>query len=154
MSWQTIRPQIGTLLESVQVDGNQAIQEVFDTPKLKSTGNPFAYVVPSDNSAEYETTTENQRVYAFIVRVFYQTKNITIAEAQQRLEKVVDAVIDKFDQDDQKGGADRTVGMNLPTGYTFLSILAHPSEWGELPGESLLMAEIRVQVKLSIEVNS
>lgn len=152
MSWQTIRPQIKTLLESVQVSGQTALHQVFSTPTLKSTGNPFAYVVHSDSLSDYETTTENIRTYAFIVRAFYQTKNIGVDIALQRLEKVVDAILDKFDQEDLKGSSSRTVGISLPSGYTFINILAHPSEWGELPGEELVMAEIRVKVKISIDI--
>ena len=152
MSWQTLRPQVKTLLESVTVGGSKAIQEVYGTPTLKAGGNPFAYVVHSDSSADYETTTENIRTYAFVVRIFYKTKNVGVATALQRLEKVVDAVLDEFDQEDQRGASTRTVGVNLPSGYTFLNILAHPSEWGEFPGEQLVMAEIRVQVRLSRSV--
>ena len=147
MSWQTIRPQIQTFLQGIA-----GIQEVKGTPSLKFTGYPSAYVVQSDNVSEFETTSENQRIYAFIVRLFYQTKNIGVDTAVERLEKVVDTVLDELDKEDQRDSSARTIGISLPSGYQFLSILAHPSEWGELPEQELVMAEIRIQIKLSRDI--
>lgn len=149
MSWQTIRPQVKTLL-----DGISTVREVSGTPKLKFNNYPAAYVVPSENQSEYETSQANERVYAFIVRLFYETKSTTVDTAMDRLEDVVDTVLDTLDKEDLKSSTNRTVGVSLPSGYTFLSINAHPSTWGELPGANLLMAEIRVSVKLSIDINS
>lgn len=149
MSWQTLRPQVKTLLESAQSDSVAILQEVSLAPMLKFNGYPAAYVVHSDNIAEYETTNENIRTYAFIIRIFQETKRKTVMEGLDSLERAVDAVLDLFDQEDQKGDDTRIVGINLPSGYTFLNILAHPSEWGEVQGESLLMAEIRVQIRIS-----
>lgn len=147
MSWSTIRPQIATLLGSIS-----SIQEISNTPKLKFDGYPACYVVPSENTADYETQTENARIYAFIVRVFYDTKNISMATAMDRLDGVVDSIIDAIDQDDQKGASTRTIGIDLPDLYTFLGISATPSAWGEIPGEGLIMAEITVKVKVSRDV--
>lgn len=146
--WSTIRPEVGTLLETLTT-----IQEVSSTPKLKFSGYPACYVVPSENTADYETQTENERIYAFIIRVFYETKKIGMAAAMNRLDGIVDQIIDVFDKDDQKGASDRTVGVSLPAGYTFLSILATPSAWGEIPGEGLIMAEITVKIKVSRDVS-
>ena len=109
-------------------------------------------MVQSDNVSEFETTSENQRIYAFVVRLFYQTKNIGVDTAVERLEKVVDTVLDELDKEDQRDSSARTIGISLPSGYQFLSILAHPSEWGELPEQELVMAEIRIQIKLSRDI--
>jgi len=147
MSWGTIRPQIATLLGTIS-----SIHEVSNTPKLKFDGYPACYVVPSENTSDYETQVENTRVYAFLIRVFYETKKIGIATAMDRLDGVVDEIIDACDQDDQKGASTRTVAVSLPSRYTFLSIFATPSAWGEIPAEGLLMAEINVKIKVSVDV--
>ena len=147
MSWTTLRPQIGTLLKTLST-----IQEVSNSPKIKFSGYPAAHVIPSENTADYETSTENVRTYAFTVRIFYETKQTTIEDALGALEEIVDSVLDLFDQEDLKSSADRTVGKSLPTGYTFLNIWAAPSRWGELPGEQLIMSEISVKVRLSIDI--
>lgn len=147
MAWQTLYPQIKTLLEE-KID---LLQEVSEFPKLTFTGYPAAYIAPSDSSADYETTRENERVYAFFVRFFYETKNTPVADATTYLRKVVDQALDELDKEDQRGGT-RTIGQDLPTGYTFLSIMAHPSAWGEVQDQNLIVAEIKCSVRVSRDV--
>lgn len=147
MSFAKLRPQIGTLLGTVT-----GIQEVSNSPKIKFSGYPAAHIVPSDNESAYETTTENVRVYAFSVRLFYETKHSGIETAMAALESIVDEVLDKIDQEDLKGSASRTIGKNLPTGYTFLNILAVPGAWGELEQENLIMTQLTVKVRVSIDI--
>src|SRR3990167_5601265 len=126
MSFKTLRPQIATLLAALQSGGSNIFQEVATTPKLLFSGYPSAHVVPSDNESDYETTTENERSYGFLVRCFYETKNTTVALAMDYLEDVVDAVIDALDDEDlvQSG---RIIGADLPANYTYLAISAVPS---------------------------
>lgn len=149
MSWNTLRPQIKTLLSTLST-----FQEVSNYPKMKFNGYPAATVTPSDQTGDYETTKENVRTYCFIVRVFYETKNTGIETALDALEDIVDSVIDLFDKEDLKGSATRTVGISLPSGYTFVNIWATPSLWGEIPGEELLMAEIKVRVRINIDLTT
>ncbi len=148
MSWKIIRPQIATLLSTIT-----DIQEVANVPKIRFDGYPAAYVVPSENDADYETTKENIRTYAFIVRLFYETKQGGVGNAISSLEGIVDSVLDAFDKEDLKGMATRTLGIGLPVGYTFINVWATPSNWGELPDEQLVMAEIKVKVRVSIDVS-
>lgn len=148
MSWKIVTPQIKTLLETID-----KFQEVSPDPTLKFSGYPAACIYPSDSISDYETTTENERVYAYKVQVFYETKKGGIAEAMAALRELVDDVIDLFDQDDLKGAATRTVAIGLPARYTFLQILAHPSEWGEIPGENLITATITVRIKISYDAS-
>lgn len=147
MSWTIIRPQIKTLLQTIP-----EIQEVSSVPKIRFDGYPAAYVVPSENSADYETTSENIRTYAFIVRIFYETKQGGVGNAIEALEGVVDDVLDAFDQEDLKDIATRTVGVSLPASYTFINVWASPSTWGELPDEQLVMTELKVRVRVSIDI--
>lgn len=148
MSWKIIRPQIATLLQSVS-----EIQEVSNVPKIRFDGYPAAYVVPSENDGDYETTKENIRNYAFIVRLFYETKQGGIGPAISALEGIVDSVLDAFDQEDLKGASTRTLGIGLPANYTYINVWASPSNWGELPDEQLVMAEIRVRVRISVDIS-
>lgn len=148
MSYATLRPQIKTLISTLNT-----IQEVSGTPKTVFGGYPAAYVLPSDNEADYETTTENTRTFAFIVRIFYDTKEGGVEGAFEALEGIVDSILDLFDQEDLKGVSTRTVGINLPAAYTFINIWATPGEWGELPDEQLLMAEMRIRVRVSVDIS-
>ncbi len=148
MSWSILRVQIKDLL-----DDNTNIQDVKGYPTLKFGGYPAAYVVPSDNSADYETTDENVRTYAFIIRIFYDTKATGVEEGLNSLEDIVDEVLDSFDQEDQKSASSRKVGISLPSSYTFLNIWATPAQWGEVDGENLLMTELRVGIRISVDVS-
>lgn len=147
MSFKTLRPQIKDLL-----DNNTKLQEVSGTPKLNFGGYPAAYVIPSDNSNDYETTDENLRTYAFIIRMFYETKNTGVGDAMIALEELTDEILDTFDQEDLKTADNRTVGVNLPSGYTYVNILANPASWGELIEEGLLMTELNVRVRISVDI--
>lgn len=147
MSWVVLRPQIATLLETVNT-----IQEVSKAPKIKFNGYPAAHVVPSENSGDYETTRENIRTYAFIIRIFYETKQTSIENALVALEGVVDSVIDLFDQEDMKNSSTRTVGVNLPSKYTYINMFATPNKWGILSGDQLIMAEVLVKVRISVDI--
>lgn len=148
MSWQILRPQIATLLETVS-----DIQEVSSSPKIEFGGYPAAHVVPSDSSGEYETTRENVRTYSFTVRLFYETKHSGVPQAYEALEAIVDSVLDLFDQEDQKGST-RVVGKDLPARYTFLNIWAAPAQWGEFPDQELIMAQINVRVRVSVDIQA
>ncbi len=147
MSFQTIRPQIGTLISTLST-----IQEVSNYPKIKFNGYPAAHIVNSDNESDYETTTENVRTYAFMVRVFYETKVKGIGGALEALEKIVDSLLDLIDQEDQKGAVTRTIGVNLPARYTYLNTWAVPTGWGQVEGEELIMAQLSVRVRVSVDI--
>lgn len=147
MSWAIIRPQIAALIDTVE-----KVQEIASVPKIRFDGFPAVHIVPSDNESDYETTGENERTYAWIIRVFHETKNTSIEEAYTTLEEVVDEIIDLFDQEDQKDGQTRLVGVNLPERYTFLNIYATPNRWGSLDEEALVMAEITIRVKISVDI--
>ncbi len=148
MSWKVLRPQIKTLLDTVTT-----LQEVSQVPKIKFDGYPAAHIVPSENSNDYETTKENIRVYAFTVRLFYETKQTSLEDAMYALEEVTDSVIDLFDQEDLKGSATRTLGMSLPDNYMFINIFATPNRWAVLSDDQLVMAEITVQIRISVDVS-
>lgn len=147
MSYSVIRPQIKTLL-----DGVSSILEVSGTPTLQFNSYPSAYVVPSDNESDYETTSENVRVYAYTVRAFVETKHQSIANAFTQLEGVADDILDALDKEDLKGSDTRTVGISLPTGYTYLNIFATPSQWGQIEEDNLLTVEINVRVRISRDI--
>lgn len=147
MSWRIIRPQIKTLLETSDNFG-----EVSSFPKLKFDAYPAAYIVPSDNASAYETTHENQRIYAFTLRMFYETKSTGVDTGLANLETIVDEILDLIDLEDLKS-SDRTIAKNLGSNKTFLGIEAAPTGWGEVPEESLLLAEITIRVRISVDVS-
>jgi len=147
MSWKVIRPQVGTLIDAIA-----KVHDLKDTPGLNFSGYPAAHILPSDNSGDYETNKENVRIYAFLIRVFYETKKIGIQDAMERLEDVVDDILDAVDQEDLKTSATRTLGINMPARYTYLNVFASPGAWFELPDLELIFTEITVKVRVSVDV--
>ena len=145
MSWNTLRPQFATLLETLKEQG-----EVHSSPKLKFDKFPAFTVTPSDSEGDYETTSENLRVYAFKVRVFYDTKKTGVSTAMDRLEGFVDSIIDKLDQEDK--ASSRTIGNDMPANYTYIALRASPSFWGEVQGEDLIFGEITAKVIISVDI--
>lgn len=147
MSWHVIRPQLSTLIGNLS-----EIQEVSSTPELNFNGYPAVHVVPSELESNYETNIENERIYAFLVRVFYETKNTGVGQAIDNLEEAVDAIIDALDNED-KLTSGKTIGVGLPSNYFLIGIEATPGLWGELVGDQLVFAELRVRIKISYDAS-
>lgn len=146
MSWQVVRPQIITLLKTLTT-----LQEVSNLPKIQFSGYPASHVIPSDNASDYETTAENERQFAWLIRVFDTTKDQGIEKAYTNLEVIVDSILDLIDEEDLKGAL-RTIGNNLPAKYTYINCFAAPSRWLDFSDEELVMAEITVKVRISVDV--
>lgn len=145
--WQTLRPQIAALLATLNL-----LVEISKAPKIRFSGYPSAHIIPSDNTGDYDTNVENVRTYSFIIRVFGETKVNGIEKAFEDMEGVIDSIIDLFDQEDLKGGDTRTVGISVPARYTFINVYASPGRWGEFPDEELIMAEITVKVRFTVDI--
>ena len=60
----------------------------------------------------------------------------------------------RSDLEDMRQGNARTIGINMPSRYTYLNLFAVPGRWGDLPDEELLMAELTIKVRISIDVSS
>lgn len=148
-AWSTFRTQVYDLVNNNKSSLN--IQEVYNYPKLKFLGYPATNVTPSDSDNDYETTTENIRTYVFKVRNFYEMKNTGLQDAITALTDVADNVIDIFDQENEKSAANRVVGIDMPSRYTFLNIWASPSLWGLVEDEQLIFNEVSVRIRISYD---
>lgn len=149
MSWATLRPQIYQLLNDNKA--TLGLQEVHATPQLDFAGYPAADVSPTGHENTYDTTSENKRIFEWVVRVFYDTNNTTIADAIPALETLVDNVVDLFDQENEQGGS-RIVGVNMPARYTFINIQAMPGRWFKTTDEQLLYVELVVRIVVTVDV--
>ena len=146
---------INTKLKSV-LDGVSKLQQVYEYPTEKFDGFPSATITPSENSADFETNNENERNYAFIIRLFQDIPNSNVEGekplpfAFRVLRLLVDDTLDKFDKDETLSG------ISMPTGYTMLNLSATPSSWGAVVGldQKIIMAEIIITVKVSFDTKS
>ena len=150
MSWATLRDDIYNVINNnVSTLG---VREVYAYPKYTFGGFPSVNVTPSDNENDYSTTADNIRLYTFIVRVFYDTKNTGMSDAIDRLCDAADAIITLFDEEDRKTTT-RTVATSLAAGNTYIGVLATPGQWGQLETENLIFCEVKVQIRISVDVS-
>ena len=141
--WAELKAKLKSILEA-----NDLIQEVFDWEVGEFTGDPACTLTPSANESDYETTTENRRVYAFMIRLFVDRGSRKDQDAEQVMIGLVDSVIDDFDKDYTLSG------ITQPTGYTMLFVEALPASWGYVGRENAYrVAEITVRCHIDVDVN-
>jgi len=143
-----VKTKLQTILETVSL-----LQVVYPYEKEDSLGTPFATITRSAKENDYETTSENRRVYAFVVRLFVERKGATGSKSnpndcEAALDALEDAVIDELDANH------RLSGLTVNTGYTYLFMEAVPSVWGYVGRENeYRVAELTVRVHFSTDVN-
>ena len=144
-----------TKLKSI-LEMNSLLQVSYSYEREDATGTPFATLTPSANENAYSTTTENERVYAFLIRLFVERKGQSLAEnCEATMRALVDSVLNQFDSDwNLSDPLGTTAPLATQTGYTFLFMEATPSAWGYVGRENeYRVAEIEVRCHFSIDVN-
>lgn len=82
------------------------IQVAYRTDRSTLEGYPAAVVSPSENEADYASTSNDRRVYAFKIRVYYPFKDESEQDtADLALEDALDEMLDVFSQRDALGDA-------------------------------------------------
>ena len=143
--WENLIAKIKAIMEA-----NTLVQETYDYEIEKFEGQPSAVIVPSDNSGEFTTTTDNERVYAFSVFLFVARGDdyYTDKTADIVMRELVDSVLDDFDKNW------RLTGLTLSTGYSMLYMEAAPSSWGYVDREMVYrMAEITLRIHLDVDTS-
>lgn len=129
-----------------KLDAIDKIQEVHEFPTSNFDGYPAAVIVPSENENDFETTTTNQRVYAFQVKVLQETKYTTLGTAYEILYDLIDDVLDDFDKDQSLSG------VTMPTGYTMLIVEAVPSSIQPVIDlENIIMTQITLRIRVEVD---
>lgn len=129
---------------------NTLLQSCYKYEASNLDGFPALTLTPSANENEYSTTTENRRVYAFVVRLYVERGSGADAEdtCERTMRQLVDTVLDDLDK------SYNITTISLQTGYTFLFMNATPSIWGYVGKENeMRVAEIKVQLHFDIDVN-
>jgi len=142
---KNIKDKIISLLEA-----NPLLQAVHRVETAESNGHPFATVTASSSDGEYHSTTENQRVYAFLIRLFVERAGQTTPEAAEIvLEELDSSVESDLDKNYLLSG---TV---TKTGYTVLFMRTSPSRWGYAGREfEYRTSEFVVQVVVLVDINA
>jgi len=140
MSFVSIIAQIETILSGIS-----DIQDVHNFDKGKFDGYPAAVIFSTENTSDFETTTQNRREFVFTIRIHYPMKvagDDSHKKADRILREVVDQVIDEFD---------KKFTLNGAVNFCF----ATPSVWGYQTREAsaLRVAEIRLSCVKLVTVN-
>lgn len=95
------------------------IQVAYRTDRSTLEGFPAAVVSPSENEADYSSTADDRRVYAFKIRVYYPIKDESEQdEADLALEEALDEMIDAFSRRNVLGTACEWV-MPIPSVWQY-----------------------------------
>jgi len=151
MGLNAISSKIKSKLQTIS-----GIGVVYDFPWVQFEAYPAATITPSGFSSNYETRTENQRVYKFIIRLFHSIDVITAKETEkERVQEAVriirgkmDTIVNEFDKDET------LTGIELPTGETMLGSIPAPSDIVYFPEEKMVVGEITLEVKISFDTTS
>lgn len=130
-----------------KLQGISKIQEVYDEPRLEFSGYPAAIITPSEDESDYETTTENLRVYVFNIDLFYEIPSSGISSALDALYDLADDVMDAFDQDQTLSG------ISLPSRYTMVGIEPSSGAWSQVPDKKLLTKTVKLRIKISVDIS-
>lgn len=97
----TLRDQLVTVIQSVQIGGLAAFAEVSKEPKDQFTGTPAATIVPAEVLADIETNRSNLRSYGFNVMLHYPlNEGDSWLTAIDTLLELVDLCLDALDASD------------------------------------------------------
>ncbi len=127
---------------------NTLIQSVYNFEASKLDGFPALTITPSANESDYTSTTENRRVYSFVIRLYVERLSGNTAESvcESTMRQLVDTVLNTLDH---------AYGMSTldpQTGYLFLKMSAAPSQWGYAGVSSQLrVAEIKVTLHFDVD---
>lgn len=140
-TYQVVRDKLRDMLLTVT-----SIQEVARYPKREFVGFPAAVLTPADGESDWETNTEDFRLYVFNVQIFYETKGLGADTTLDRLYNVVDEVLDKFAEDKN------LTGITLPAKKTLITVNPVSAGWESIGDDELLMARIVIKVLISVDV--
>lgn len=94
--FSTIRTAI---IDKLNGESITKIQVAYRTDRATLEGFPAAVVSPSENEADYASTANDKRVYAFKIRVYYPFKTEAEQDAADiALEEALDEMLDAFTQ--------------------------------------------------------
>lgn len=92
-------PIIVDKLKALTDVGGTIFVDVYSTPEIEPEGYPCAYVLDDAGEGITLDTARNERVWQFKITLYQEAKQKTHEEAVVILRKIVDQVIEMFDQD-------------------------------------------------------
>lgn len=146
-TYRQLRDNIKTLM-----DGVERIQATYSSPRFKFKGFPAAFVVPSGNEADFLTTNDNQRMYAYKVWVFAEYDQTGHEDAYSELMECVEELVNTFDLQEDPDAESRSMADGLADAFTLLAVMASPGQFVLDEEAKLLAAQVTVRCKVSVDL--
>lgn len=127
-------------------------QDKHASPTFEFNGFPAFFIVPSGNEADFLTTNDNQRIYAFKVWLFAEYDQTNKENAYNELMECTEDVLNKIDQQESPDSASRSMADDLGAGVTLLAVLATPGRFALDEETKLLATEITVRCKTTVDL--
>lgn len=108
MSLTTESAQIKIILDGIQVDAEAVFNEVLTAPPTNAeafTGYPSAYFVYDTYESDYSTNEENRRTTNWGIYIYSYTTNLDNEAHFAKLYKIIDSVVQAFDENNDLNGA-------------------------------------------------
>lgn len=134
------------------IQGIDGFQEVKKRPTLKFTGYPAAFIVPSGNDGEFQSTNDNQRIYTLKVWVFSEYDQTTADASYDEIMDRTDDVLEAIDKQENPELSSRSMANNLPSYATLIAVMAAPGQLVPDEHEKLLASEITVRCKITVDI--
>lgn len=99
----TLSSEIKTLLESIQLTGNDVFVDVLERASNKFTGFPSATIVPGETGSDYATTVQNERTYVFYIYIYLSAETPDGGDTSPQwadIRNIIDLVLDALDNSD------------------------------------------------------
>lgn len=100
-SYEDLNQVIVDKLKALLDGGETIFVDVYQTPETKPEGFPYAIVIDSAGEGSLQDTARNEREWQFEVILKQEQTKKTQEEAALIMRKIVDKVVDMFDQDPQ-----------------------------------------------------
>lgn len=146
-----------TILHNIILEKLQQISKlavVYEYPTLEPSEFPFAYFVPAQGESEWQTNAEDERIYAFEVYIYYETKLNGIGYAIKALEDATDDVLDIFTYDKQLSSNPPSAQERLlSSGYEgdcMISVEPVNAGWEEVGEKDLIRSKILLKIHLTV----
>ena len=140
MSFIALKDQIITKVKTLP-----QIQQVEEYPNQDFNGYPAVSVRTMGNTSDYETTTENEELYTFMLYVFHEIENTVRSKVEVRrmIEELCDTVRDSFDSDEF------LTGVSLPSDRVMIGIRPTVSDIDETDNGKYVVATIELAIRIS-----
>ena len=116
--WEYLRTKIHEVITAQVTEVDNLY--IYRTERSKYDGYPAIVIAPSDSESDYNDTSQQADTFVFNVRVYKDVVDGGIDEADLRVEKVVDQLLEVFRNRSALGNAPDRVDWVIPA----------PSRWG------------------------